>query len=398
MSERHPTAPAPTVKPAKPSKPYPGFPLTAHPAGYWCKKIRGKLYYFGPWSDPDAALAKYLEQRDALHSGRTPRPDPEGVTVKVVCNAFLNHKQNLLDAGEIAPRTWAEYKQTCDILVSRMGKNRLLADLGPDDFAALRNRLAESWGPVRLANEIQRVRGVFKYALECGLVDRPMLFGAGFKRPARKVVRLLRAKQGLRMFEAEEIRRMLDAAGVQMKAMILLGVNGGLGNSDVGNLPQTALDLDGGWLNYPRPKTGVPRRCPLWAETIAALRAALAKRPTPKRPEHAGLVFVTKFGSPWFTNTPSNPLSHEVRKLLDALGINGRRNFYALRHTFETVGGEAKDQVAVDHVMGHSREDMASVYRERISDERLKAVTDHVHMWLFGEAAEAPADKTERVE
>jgi integrase len=72
-----------------------------------------------------------------------------------------------------------------------------------------------------------------------------------------------------------------------------------------------------------------------------------------------------------------------MRKLLDSLGINGYRNFYALRHTFETIGGEAKDQVAVDHVMGHSRDDMASVYRERISGERLRTVADHVRKWLF---------------
>jgi hypothetical protein len=38
---------------SKPVKPYPQFPLTAHPAGYWCKKIRGKLHYFGPWEDAD---------------------------------------------------------------------------------------------------------------------------------------------------------------------------------------------------------------------------------------------------------------------------------------------------------------------------------------------------------
>jgi integrase len=73
-----------------------------------------------------------------------------------------------------------------------------------------------------------------------------------------------------------------------------------------------------------------------------------------------------------------------MRKLLDSLRINGQRGFYGLRHTFETVGGEAKDQPAVDHIMGHARDDMASVYRERISDERLRAVTDHVHAWLFG--------------
>src|SRR5262245_48941617 len=58
--------PAPAVKPAKPR---PDFPLGPHPAGYWCKKIRGQIHYFGPrWHDArgaaaaaDAALAEYEE-------------------------------------------------------------------------------------------------------------------------------------------------------------------------------------------------------------------------------------------------------------------------------------------------------------------------------------------------
>src|SRR5438552_14178225 len=99
MSEAHSTNPPPPDKAGKPAKPYPEFPLTAHPAGYWCKKIRGKIHYFGKWDDPDGALAKYLGQKDALHAGRKPRPDTGAATVKDVANGFLNQKKALLDAA-----------------------------------------------------------------------------------------------------------------------------------------------------------------------------------------------------------------------------------------------------------------------------------------------------------
>ena len=64
----------------------------------------------------------------------------------------------------------------------------------------------------------------------------------------------------------------------------------------------------------------------------------------------------------------------------------GATRFTRLRHTFETIGGESRDQVAVDAIMGHSRDDMASVYRERIGDDRLRAVAEHVRQWLWGKA------------
>src|SRR6516165_3578856 len=125
MSEPHSTAPP---DPGKPSKPKPEFPLFPHAAGVWAKKIRGRLHYFGPWSDPDGALKKYLEQKDDLHAGRKVRPDPEALTVKELCNPFLNVKQTLVDVGELSPRTWAGYKDACDLLVSAFGKSRLVSD------------------------------------------------------------------------------------------------------------------------------------------------------------------------------------------------------------------------------------------------------------------------------
>src|SRR5436309_1483221 len=92
----------------KPEKPYPDFPLFPHATKRWAKKIRGQLVYFGSWDDPDGALAKYLDQKDALHAGRTPRPDADALTVKDMANAFLNHKQAMVDSGELSPRTWRD--------------------------------------------------------------------------------------------------------------------------------------------------------------------------------------------------------------------------------------------------------------------------------------------------
>ena len=61
-----------TCETAKPKKPYPEFPLFPHLTKRWAKKIRGKMHYFGPWDNPDAAVAKYLAERDRLQAGLPP--------------------------------------------------------------------------------------------------------------------------------------------------------------------------------------------------------------------------------------------------------------------------------------------------------------------------------------
>src|SRR5207245_5338100 len=134
MSESHPIAPA------RPNKPYPDFPLFPHATGRWAKKIRGKMHYFGPWKNPDAALQTYLDKKDALHAGRTPRPDSGALIVKDLANEFLNAKQALVDTGELSPRTWQGYKAACVFLVQELGKTRLVSDLGPDDSPRPRSK------------------------------------------------------------------------------------------------------------------------------------------------------------------------------------------------------------------------------------------------------------------
>jgi integrase len=380
------TKPTTTTRTGKPRKPHPDFPLFAHAAGVWAKKVKQRLYYFGPWADPEGALQRWLEQKDDLLAGRTPRPKTTGATLRDLANHFLTAKKQLADIGEITMRTYTDYFTTCQQVIGILGKDRLLTDLGGDDFDHLRRCLAKTRGPMALGNEIARVRILFKFGFDAGLLATPIRYGASFKRPSKKVIRIARAKAGPRMFEAAELRTIIEAAPLPIRAMTWLGINCGFGNSDIANLPMRALDLQSGWVRFPRPKTGIDRRCPLWPETVMAIREALDSRPAPKQPEAEGLVFVTKYGQRWSQDTKASPISAEFRKLLEKLGLHRPGlGFYALRHTFETIGGDSRDQVATDYIMGHARDDMASAYRERIDDARLVAVTEHVRKWLFGD-------------
>ena len=373
-----------TPRTDKPQKPYPDFPLFPHATRRWAKKIRGKLCYFGPWDNPNAALDRYLNERDDLYAGRKPRTSRDGLTIRDLVNRFLTVKQQLLDTNEIVPRTFRDYHSTCSSITDAFGTTRVVEDLDSEDFEKLRANFAKTRGPVSLGNEIQRVRVVFKYAYDAGLIDKPLRVGPTFKRPSKKTVRKARHANGRRMFEAAELHAMLKAVDGQLRAMILLGINCGFGNQDCGSLPIQAVDLKTGWIDFPRPKTGIQRRCPLWPETVKALRAVLENRKEPKDPQNAGLLFITKYGEPWAKDTSDNPVAKETTKLLKTLKTHRLGlSFYALRHTFETIAGESRDQVAVDHIMGHSRDDKASLYRERISDERLIAVTTYVRNWLF---------------
>jgi len=376
----------------KPAKPYADFPLGAHASGRWCKRIRGKLYYFGPWEDWRGALDRYRAVADDLYAGREPRPCDVGEpTLRDLANRFLEAKRVAVEQGDLTDRSWSEYHSEAKRLLECLGKNTPLSSLRPDDFLRLRSAMAKGVAGVTLMGRVRRVRTMMKWAGDNDLVDRPIRVGTEFKPPSRKALRRARASQPPKLFTAEELRLILKAAGEPLRTMVLLAINAGLGNHDVVRMKWS--NVRGAWLDYPRTKTGVRRRAPLWRETREALDAWRERRPMPALPEHADLVFVTRFGGPFGvpeSSKSNNPVSAEFGKLLDALvedhpGIRQpRRGFYAIRHTFRTVGGDSGDEIATRFLMGHADESIDAAYREDVADERLRRVTQHVRRWLLG--------------
>jgi integrase len=343
--------PKPTRKSVS-DKPHPDFPLFRHATGRWRKNVNGKSTCFRKITgdhDGEVALEKWLEDKDDLLAGR-PRVKSDGLPLRDLLNSYLPSKRHLLDTCEITPKHFAELHACCRRIGDAFGVTRPVVDLASDDFERLRKAIAKKWGPIRLGNEIQRVRSVFKYGYDAGLIDRPVRFGPSFKKPIRKVIRLNRAKAGPRMFEAAELRTIIDESTQPMKAMIFFGINCAFGNSDVANLPTKVIDLKTGWVDYPRPKTGIPRRCPLWPETMTVIKEAIRQRPKAKSPTDASLAFITKHGHRWekvgvsepdldtgkIVITTNNPVTQEFGKLTKKIKLHRRRlGFYTLRHTFE---------------------------------------------------------------
>jgi len=134
--------------PQKVPKPRPDFPLYCHASNRWAKKIRGKLHYFGKAStDPKGkkALGLWLDQKDELLSGRTPRRagTTTGPTVEDICNEFFAHKDELRKTGEITERTYEQYLATGKRLAKAFGHKTPVDDLVADDFRHLRAGIAK---------------------------------------------------------------------------------------------------------------------------------------------------------------------------------------------------------------------------------------------------------------
>ena len=104
----------------------------------------------------------------------------------------------------------------------------------------------------------------------------------------------------------------------------------------------------------------------MWPETVAALREARDARAKPKQREYWHLAFLTRKGEPWGRTTHEDAddgqvklkhrdyIGRDFQSLLHKLGLDrDRLGFYTLRHVFETIAGDSRDQVAVDAIMGH---------------------------------------------
>lgn len=354
---------------SKPEKPYDDCPLFAHDNGQWAKKILGKLYYFGPWTADRkavAALKVYLKQRDFLFAGT--RPPADEPTVADLLNAFLGPKDRALKNGEISQVTFNEYEAVCDVLAA-WGKHRQLSTLHPIDFQNLREALGQGktrrLAPVTVKRRLAIARMILKSARRLRVtVD----YDDELKSPSARILRKIKNSK-IRLFNSKQVRQIVRDADDELQGMILLGINCGFGPQDCCDLPTNRVDLENGWHNFHREKTGVERRCPLWPETVKALRGAT----------NNGKVFAAKWNR--------RNIAYHFRKIVDDFYVQDVTEFYSLRRSFETIATTSGvPQAVIDAIMGHvaAANDMSATYRQKIFQEQLLQCSNHVRKWYLG--------------
>jgi hypothetical protein len=143
------------------------FPLTLHPTGQFCKKIKGKLYYFG--TDKKMALNRYLEQAACLHAGKLPRPTSTGntLTMRMLCNLYLDHQESRRMVGEIKLRHLCDQKALLRDFARFVGPNRAVSDISTVALQDYRKRLIKAGKSLNtINNRIAAVKAMYNWALD----------------------------------------------------------------------------------------------------------------------------------------------------------------------------------------------------------------------------------------
>jgi len=343
------------------------FPLTLHPTRQYCKKISGKIYYFG--SDKKQALERYLGLATYLHGGRNliQKASNGNMTLKELCDLYLQYQYSKVRANDLTARHHNDQINSLNKLMAFVGPGRKIKSVSTLDLQNYKRRLQKHYGSVcRLNLHISIMKALFHWARKNDVLENIPNIDAISR---GKIIHKERFT-----FNSEQIAKLLSVADVKMRAMIWLGLNCGFGCTDCAELKWSDLDRVNGRVKLARGKTGVSRDLPLWPETTQSLG---------KIPKSGKLVFYTsgdkplirttyhinKDGSSKYSNI--NLVTSRFCKLMKKAGIRTPKGtgFYTLRRTAATIAARSGDPFAVQRLLGHADLKMATRYVQDVSKQ-----------------------------
>lgn len=319
-------------------------PVSFHRAsGQYYVTRGGKRLYLGTDHD-DAVEAYHRLALDRPRKKPTERSAP--ISAKQLANRFLATQSANWRNRDNTLRSYREWLRR----FLRDHPSLVAEDLTVERFAAWKLSLMDrAYAAESINHYLGAVRAMYRFAEDVGLVER--------------APRLARVKNAPRsngkakpLYSPEQVKKLLDEADINMRAMILLALNCGFGPKDLGDLQWS--HFDGNRVGLARSKTGIGQTFYLWPETVQAVEIVrrerrqliqrLARRGRIRSDK--GRFLVTKYWETW----NKNAIGGEFRKLCKEASVHCY-GFYRLRHCAST----AMSLVATPHVqrkfMRHSQ-------------------------------------------
>jgi integrase len=344
------------------------FPLTLHPSGQYCKKIKGKLYYFG--SKKKQAIQKYRDQSTYLHGCQEDvqqKSTDNSMTLKRLCGMYLKYQFSKVQANDLTAAHHNEQIGSLKKLTAFLEQNRKIKDISTLDLQNYKRSLQKSKVSVHRVNlHISILKALFHWARKNDILENIPNIDAISR---GKIIHKEKFT-----FKSEQFNKLLSVAGVKMRAMIWLGLNCAFGCTDCAKLRWSDIDFENSRVALPRNKTGVLRDLPLWPDTIKLLEQV---------PKTGKLIFYTSRGNPYIQTvlkkdsngnekyTTQNTITTNFSRLLKKAGLVVPKGtgFYALRRTAATLTARSGDPFAVQRLLGHANLLMATRYVQDVSKQ-----------------------------
>lgn len=363
--------------------------------GYWACKRGGKTLYFGPrYGTYEEAVSDY-KMRMGAEVGRDNRP-PAG-TLGRFLEWWVTYEQERMHKGEITKGTFSHITFSAAAIDEAAGQcllasvnDKWVADFLIPRLSAGAGGAVKQFSPKTVSHCVKWLKSAVNKARREG-IDLAPLTHSGPR--AIDIRRSHQANPRNRIFHPEQVRFAMKAFADHpyMLTAILLGINCGMGQTDIAGLRAEHIREDGEttWLEYPRWKTAMPRWGVLWPETVAALKNSIAMRPKPLDSLDEPLL-LTRLGNPllhWTDADEPNKsaaIDQAWRKMRTKQKREDIPSFRRLRSTFATIAKTHASNIAyLDACMGHTQNAVRSVYFGGEELRELLRIARGVHAWLY---------------
>ncbi len=249
------------------------------------------------------------------------------------------------EAEGLSPRTIAWYAMILDRLIGRFGSERPVDELAPADLRAWLVELRATLAPVSIAGYVRGLRAVGNWLASDGVAEARALRTLARPRVPHKVMEPL---------SDADLRRLLAAADVRDRAILLLLLDTGLRVSEAAGISLGDLRADASIKVMG--KGAKERIVPVGAATRAAIGRYLERR---ELGSATAPLFVNQAGE----RLTLTGIQQLLKRLRARAGVGARCNPHTFRHTFARnylVNGG--DVFTLQRMLGHTSLEMVRRY------------------------------------